>query len=371
MRVLFFNEGNLGTFIMGQAQLEASLRAHSAAADGLEARFAGLTPQGRLAQAAIERTPGFLVRRDLHLPTVRWHAVQSTRARRTLRRELAQWRPDVLHVHSHSIALRLGRTLRAIPTALSVDTTITDWSTMPAWRPSGRVRHGELRAIAGVERRRLTEAAVVLAWTDWARRRVLALAPHANVVEHHPGLDLTTLTPARREPRERPRVLFVGGRFAEKGGEDLLAALGDGLGTTVDLDLVTPAEVAPRPGLRVHRLGPSDPELLRLRQQADVFCLPSLGDAAPWAVLEAMACGVPTVGADVGGIPDLLGGDEAGIVVAPGDRAALGAALKALLDDPARRAALGAAARARTEARYDATRQAPLLLDHLRAIAAR
>ena len=367
MRVLFFNEGNLGTFILGQGQLEASLRAHDAG--DVEARFAGLAPIGRGTMALMQRAPALAVRHDLHFPALRWHAVQSTRARRALRRELRRWRPDVLHVHSHSIGLRLGRAMRSIPTALSVDATITDWASMPAWRPTSRLRLGELAAVRAVERRRFQDAALVLAWTDWTRRGVLAVAPDARVVEHHPGLDLTALRPAEREPRERPRVLFVGGRFAEKGGDDLLAVLGDRLGDTVELDLVTPADVAPRTGVRVHRLGPRDPELLHLRQQADLLCLPSHGDAAPWAVLEAMACGTPVVGADVGGIKDLIGGEEAGVTVPVGDRPALGAALTALLDDAPRRRALGAAARARCEARYDATRQARLLIDHLRAIA--
>jgi glycosyltransferase involved in cell wall biosynthesis len=369
LRVLFFNEGNLGSFILGQAQLEASLRAHSEGVVGLEPRFAGLTPMGRLAQAAVFRSPAALRRAGLDAPTARWHLVQSGRARYALRRELRRWRPDVLHVHSHSVALALGRAMRRIPTALSVDTTIFDWWAMPAWRPDRRFAELELQPVRAVERRRFQDAGVVLAWTDWARRRVLQTAPGANVVEHHPGLDVAHLVPAAQEPRERLRVLFVGGRFAEKGGDDLIAALGDDLGQTVELDLVTPADVAPRQGLRVHRLGPGDPALQRLRQQADVFCLPSLGDAAPWAVLEAMACGIPTVATTVGGIGDLLGHGEGGVLVAPGDRAALRAALHALLGDPARRRALGAAARARCEARYDAARQAPALLDHLRGLA--
>src|SRR3954463_15354037 len=84
-----------------------------------------------------------------------------------------------------------------------------------------------------------------------------------------------------------------------------------------------------------------------------------------------MACGTPAIGPAVGGTPGLLGGGEAGVVVPYGDRAALRDALTGLLGDAARRRSLGAAARARCEARYDAAHQAPLLLDHLRAAAAR
>ncbi len=214
-----------------------------------------------------------------------------------------------------------------------------------------------------MERRAFERAAVVLAWTAWTRRAVEQAAPRARVVEHHPGIDLRRWAPAPRRPRERPRVLFVGGRFAEKGGEDLLAALGDALGRDVELDLVTPADVAERPGVRVHRLGPGDPQLLDLQQQADVFCLPTHGDAVPWAVLEAMACGTPVVASPVGGIPDLLGGGEAGVLAPFGDSRALGEALRALLADAPRREALAAAARQRCEERYDPAQQGRLLLE--------
>ena len=114
-------------------------------------------------------------------------------------------------------------------------------------------------------------------------------------------------------------MLFVGGRFAEKGGPELLDALGPLIGTRLDLDIVTPARVEERPGLRVHQLSPGDPALAELYQQADVFCLPTRGDAVPFAVLEAMACGAAVVATDVGGIPDLLDGGDAGRLVKVGD----------------------------------------------------
>jgi alpha-maltose-1-phosphate synthase len=367
MRVLFFNEGNLGTHILGQGQLQDALQVGLPEAPEIEARFAGLTPMGRFARAAAVRTTAPLARAGLDFRTLRWHTVQALRAEQALRHELKQnWQPDVAHVHSHSIALAMTRTMRKLPLALSVDVTVGDWWAMPAWRPPQSYAPLTIAPSQALERRALRRAALVLAWTAWARDAVKRSAPDAHVVEHHPGIDLNRYRPAPRRERSRPRVLFVGGRFAEKGGEDLLRALGEELGSKVDLDLVTPAEIAPRAGVRVHRLKPSDPQLLDLQQQADLFCLPTYGDAAPWAVLEAMACATPVLSTRIGGIPDMLDEGRAGVLVPHGNPRALREALHVLLADPERLMLLGASARARCEHHYDARRQFPRLVAHLR-----
>jgi glycosyltransferase involved in cell wall biosynthesis len=372
VRLLFFNEGNLGTHIMGQGQLEAALRIGLSEHPQMDARFAGLSPMGRWANMLAVRPLEPLARAHLDFRALRWHLVQSLRARAALRRELDAFAPDVVHFHSQAVALTLADTMRRVPVALSLDATVGDWSAMPAWRLRERYAPLLIAPSRALERRALHRATIVFAWTGWARRSVEREAPGARVVEHHPGIDLERYRPAARGERSLPRVLFVGGRFVEKGGEDLLRALEGQLGRTVELDLVTPAVVRPRPGVRVHRLGPSDPRLLELQQQADVFCLPSYGDAAPWAVLEAMACGTPVLASRVGGIPDMLDEGRAGALVAHGDPRALRETLEALLADPARRASLAAAASRRCGERYDARAQFAAMLGHLeQAVAAR
>jgi glycosyltransferase involved in cell wall biosynthesis len=79
----------------------------------------------------------------------------------------------------------------------------------------------------------------------------------------------------------------------------------------------------------------------------DVFALSSRYEGLPIALLEAMASGVPPVATSVGGIPEVIADGRDGLLVPPGDPAALAAALDKLLADAGLRADLGGRARAR------------------------
>ncbi|MEA2214479.1 MAG: hypothetical protein QOK19_40 [Solirubrobacteraceae bacterium] len=371
LRVLFFNEGNLGTHIMGQGQLTEALRLGLAEVDDVEASFTGLTPMGRLAGALAMRPLPVLGGRELDLRALRWHLAQSLRARVAIERALAGEATDAIFVHSHSVAMTLGRLMRKQPVVLSVDVTVGDWSQMPAWRSQRPYAEALMAPSLALERRALHNAALTVAWTGWARRSAERAAPRARVVQHHPGLDLERYAPAPRRPRRLPRVLFVGGRFAEKGGPELIDTLAGSLGESVELDIVTPVAPPARRGVRAHQLGPTDPALLDLLQQADVMCLPTYGDAAPWAVIEAMACGTPVLSTRIGGIPDLLDDGRAGVLVEPARPRELGEALRTLLADEELRGTLAVRARERCEERYDARRQVPALLEQIRALTSR
>lgn len=368
MRALFFNEGELGAAVLGIAQSEAAVRV-GLRGTPVSPRFVRLTPMGPLAQHAVDFLP-MLGRRDLDLQTSRWHLVQAIRARREIQAELAREPADVVMVTSHSIALAMGALARRTPIAVSVDATVWQWRAMAIWQPLVAHSRAAVTLSLVAERRALSRSAIVLARTRWARRGVLASAPAARVVVHHPGLDLERFRPPEDADAHGGvvRVLFVGGRFERKGGEDLLAALGGRLGRDVELDIVTRDPVAERPGVRVHRdLAPGDERLVTLHRDADVFCLPTHGDAVPWAILEAMASGTAVVSSPIGGIAEQLDDGRAGVLVAPGDRDGLRRALDALIDDPARRRELAEAARARCRERYDARIQGPELADLLAA----
>jgi glycosyltransferase involved in cell wall biosynthesis len=98
---------------------------------------------------------------------------------------------------------------------------------------------------------------------------------------------------------------------------------------------------ARRVGTDVRFLG-AQPDVGQLLTRADAVILPSLQEGVSNAVMEATAAGPPTVTSVVGGKPELLHGR--GVLVPPGDPAALGSAVRGLLAEPTRGAALGAAA---------------------------
>ena len=78
----------------------------------------------------------------------------------------------------------------------------------------------------------------------------------------------------------------------------------------------------------------------------DVFVLPSFAEGTSKSVIEAMAHGLPIITTNVGGSPDLITPDT-GILIPPGDSAALADAMHCLASDPALRKRMGQAARDR------------------------
>lgn len=147
-------------------------------------------------------------------------------------------------------------------------------------------------------------------------------------------------------PLERPAVVFVGGLHPRKGLPDLLAAF----------EAVHAANPAAR--LYVVGNGPHREEYIERAQAmkcaaavsflgaqqnpyrwmtgADVFVLPSHADPAPLVLSEAREAGCAIVATQVDGIPELLDGGEAGILVPPHDPARLAEAVISLIEDPAK-----------------------------------
>ena len=89
---------------------------------------------------------------------------------------------------------------------------------------------------------------------------------------------------------------------------------------------------------------------------ADVFLLPSELESFGLSALEAMAAGVPVVGSDAGGLPEVVRHCESGYLLPVGDVEGMAARTIEILRDDERRREMGQAAHARVHALFDAER---------------
>lgn len=170
--------------------------------------------------------------------------------------------------------------------------------------------------------------------------------------------------PGRDDPAGGPVVLYAGRLRTRKAVAVLLEAFARLRDEHPAAALVLAGDGEQRPALerQARRLGIADAVRFAGAQPrdamagyyaaADLFCLPSLYEGFPLAILEAMAAGLPVVATAVAGVPEAVEHGVTGLLVAPGDAGALARALAELAADPERARRMGEAGRRRIEAEY-------------------
>lgn len=273
----------------------------------------------------------------------------------------------------HTQTVSLFAPLAGVPYVVSTDATPRQIDQMAAW-----YQHTKGSSLTETPKRLwyrtvLRRAKAVVAWSEWAADSLVREygVSRNRILVAHPGaprflFDIDRVAPRRPGP---VRILFVGGDFDRKGGPALLKAFAP-LADRAELVLVTDAVVEPAPGVRVEPgIRPTMPRFRELFAEADIFCLPTLGDCTPLAIGEALAAGLPVVTSRIGSNSETIQQGKTGLLTAPGDVPSIRSALSLLVDDADLRARMTAAARADAMERFDADRNAGLILDLLARVA--
>jgi glycosyltransferase involved in cell wall biosynthesis len=305
--------------------------------------------------------------RDIGVPVTGLDArnLRDAAAFRRLLRLLRERRYDLVHAHLAyaSIWGLLAGRLTGTPVVVTLHVRPPD---DPPWSREG-LRRWLLVAAANRWAGRVlaVSGAVRDAWAAVGLLRERLVVVNNGVEPGRPGDGADAAEAVRRElrvPGDAPLVVTVSVLRPGKGLEVLLAAV--------------PAVLAEHPRARFAVVG-DGPERRRLEERAaaaglgeavawtgfrqdvptllvaaDLFVLPSRDDAFPTVLLEAQAAGVAVVASRAGGIPEIVEDGATGLLVPPGDAAALARALSALLADPAARRRLAEAGRRRVGERF-------------------
>lgn len=326
--------------------------------------------------ARARREPGvrLLMLQDLARPLRPW---RDLRALAAVRRLLVRGRFDVIHLHT-SKAGALGRAAARLEglTARVVH------------QPHGHLFYGYYgalgsRLVLGVERRLASWARFHLTLTDRGADEHLSrgVGRRGQFRTLPSGIDLAPLRRAARS-REALRARLgygvsdvVVGTLCRlepiKGPDLLLAAFAGAAAARPALRLLLAGDGEMLAGLRARAAALGLASRVRFETgwrapaevlpALDVFVLASRNEGMGRALVEAMASGVPVIGAAVGGVPDLLAQGEAGRLVPAADVQGFARAIAALADDAAERASLARSGRRRSLA-YGAGRMVHRLL---------
>jgi glycosyltransferase involved in cell wall biosynthesis len=280
----------------------------------------------------------------------------------TLYRLIRRGRFDLVHTHSSKAGIlgRVAARLAGVPRLVHT--------------PHGHVFGGyagraTTRVFVWLERWAARFTHRIVGLTDQEARDHLALGigRPAQFVTIPSGIDLTPFEKPSEDaaaikasldlPRSACLIGTVGRLEPVKGHRYLLDAFA-GLAPRfpdLHLALVGDGELLPELTGRARRSGFGDRvRFLGWRDDVpwllggfDLFVFPSLNEGMGRALVEAMAAGVPVVASRAGGIPEVLGGGEAGLLVEPASGHALAGGIEALLRDATVRDRLGRAGRER------------------------
>jgi len=264
---------------------------------------------------------------------------------------------DVVHFHN-SLPIFAG-----VPAAILAHVPARVMTEHSIYYP-GKAGNAVTTALYLNLRRRLD---MVIACSEEVRRTHEADLDPARTVTIVNGVDLDGFAAAREQHKDDGEVFnvgSVGSLTPQKGYPDLIKAMRILADREVPAMLTFVGDGPLRPELEAAASAEGISDMVTFTgatadvrgflSRFDVMAGSSLREGLPLSVLEAMASGLPVVTTDVGGNREAVEDGVTGLLVPPGDPAALAEALEALWDDPDRRESMGKAGRARVEERFSA-----------------
>ncbi len=109
----------------------------------------------------------------------------------------------------------------------------------------------------------------------------------------------------------------------------------------------------------------SEEQIMHCMSESDAFALASHHEPLGVVFMEAMAMGLPTIGTNAGGVPEIISHQEDGLLVPPNDIIALKQAIENLMDNPKLRQALSINCRTKIIDKFDSRIGAKILYDRL------
>ena len=205
------------------------------------------------------------------------------------------------------------------------------------------------RASHGIMQRVLQRARVRTAVSQWLANAAMSIVANVRVEVGPMPVDSSIFMPPSVDV-PRSGILFVGRLNAQKGLADLLDALAQTAGQSVQLVVVGagPDESALRQRAtslgvahRVQWLGAlKQNDIVALYQQAAVVAMPSRDEGLGLVAVEAQLCATPVVAYASGGLTDVVLPEHGGVLVPPGDIASLAHALNLYTIDSAQARAM-------------------------------
>jgi len=286
----------------------------------------------------------------LVVPRIGWLRTGYQGCIRAVRKKLKELRPDIVHGQGTERDCSISAVLSGYPNVLTIHGNM-----------GAIVKLLKLRLLsyyglmAQLERWTIPRADGVVCITRYTRAQVESLAARTWLLPNAVDESFFSL---KNRPITPPHLLCVAHIDERKNQIRLMEAL-DPLAREMPLKLLFYGKASPGAPYSMRFLemvrqrpwcqhGFADRKTLKAAlETAALLVLPSLEENCPMSVLEAMAAGVPVVGANVGGVPDLFEDGVSGLFCDPLDVNSMRAAIQKVLNNPALAAELGSQARQR------------------------